>query len=95
MPRTRHFTDARRILLAMKRIAAALAAFAFAGTVAGMTAGPAIAAPRAEHVVGEQCAGYQIGQRDVDPKGKPIICDGNYQWEPYVGQVPTHGNQHP
>jgi hypothetical protein len=78
----------------MKRMVGALAAFAFAGTIASMTAGAAIAEPKAEHVVGEQCIGADIGKRDVAPNGQAIICDSNFQWEPYVGQTPTHGSQH-
>jgi hypothetical protein len=81
---------ARRILLAMKRMPGALAAFAFAGTIASMTAGAAIAEPKAEHVVGEECIGADIGRRAVAPNGQAIICDSNYHWEPYVGQTPTH-----
>jgi hypothetical protein len=73
----------------MKHIAGAMAAFAFAGTIASMTAGAAIAEPKAEHVVGEQCIGADIGRRDVAPNGQAIICDSNYNWEPYVGQTPN------
>jgi hypothetical protein len=78
----------------MKRLVGALAAFAFAATIASMTAGGAIGEPKAEHVVGEQCIGADIGKRDVAPNGQAIICDSNFQWEPYVGQTPTHGSQH-
>jgi hypothetical protein len=74
----------------MKRIGGALAAFAVAGTIASVTAGAAIAEPKAEHVVGEQCIGADIGRQDVAPNGQAIICDSNYQWEPYVGQTPVH-----
>ena len=81
---------ARCILLAMKRTAGALAAFAFAETIASVTAGAAIAEPKSEHVVGEQCIGADIGRQDVAPNGQAIICDSNYHWEPYVGQTPTH-----
>lgn len=73
----------------MTSIAGAIAAFAFTGTIASMTAGVAVAEPRAEHVVGEQCIGADIGRQDVAPNGQPIICDSNYQWEPYVGQTPN------
>ena len=73
----------------MKRIAGALAAFAFAGTTVGVTAAAAIAEPKAEHVVGEQCIGADIGRQDVAPNGQAIICDSNYHWEPYVGQTPN------
>ncbi|MEB3984317.1 hypothetical protein OQ968_24020 [Mycobacterium sp. 663a-19] len=73
----------------MKRMAVAMAAFAVAGTVAGTTAGAAIAEPKAEHVVGEQCIGADIGKRDVAPNGQAIICDSNYQWMPYTGQKPN------
>jgi hypothetical protein len=72
----------------MKQAAGALAAFTFAGTIAIMTAGVTIAQPRAEHVVGEQCIGADIGRQDVAPNGQAIICDSNYHWEPYVGQTP-------
>ncbi len=71
------------------RIAIALAAFAFAGAVATMTAGAASAQPRAEHNVGDQCIGADIGRRAVAPNGQAIICDSNYRWEPYVGQTPN------
>ena len=71
------------------RIAAFLAAFAFAGAVATMTAGAASAAPRAEHNVGDQCIGADIGRRAVAPNGQAIICDSNYHWQPYVGQNPS------
>jgi hypothetical protein len=74
----------------MNRIAGALAAFAIAGITASMTASAAIAEPKAEHVVGEQCIGADIGRRDVAPNGQAIICDSNYHWEPYVGQTPVH-----
>jgi len=84
-----HGIGERRILLAMKRTAGALAAITFAGTIGSMTAGVAIAEPKAEHVVGEQCIGADIGRRDVAPNGQAIICDSNYQWEPYVGQTPN------
>ena len=73
----------------MKRIAGALAAFAFAGTMASVTADAAIAEPRAQHVVGDQCIGADIGRHDVAPNGQAIICDSNYHWEPYVGQKPN------
>jgi len=73
----------------MNRIAGALAAFAFAATMASMTAAAAIAAPNPEHVVGEQCIGADIGRQDVAPNGQSIICDSNYRWEPYVGQAPS------
>jgi hypothetical protein len=49
----------------------------------------AIAEPKAEHVVGEQCIGADIGRQDVAPSGQAIICDSNYHWEPYVGQTPN------
>ncbi|MBW0015010.1 hypothetical protein [Mycobacterium sp.] len=54
-----------------------------------MTAGAAIAVPRADHVVGEQCIGADIGRRAVAPNGQAIICDGSYHWVPYVGQIPN------
>ena len=73
----------------MKHIAGAMAAFAFAGTIASMTAGAAIAEPKAEHVVGEQCIGADIGRRNVAPNGQAIICDSDYHWEPYIGQTPN------
>lgn len=73
----------------MKQVAGALAAFTFAGTTASMTADAAIAEPKAEHVVGEQCIGADIGRQDVAPNGQAIICDSNYHWEPYVGQTPN------
>ena len=73
----------------MKHVAGALAAFTFAGAVASATAAAAIAEPRADHVIGEQCIGADIGRQDVAPNGQPIICDSNYQWEPYVGQTPN------
>lgn len=73
----------------MKRVVGALAAFAIAASVASMTAGAAIAEPKAEHVVGDQCIGADIGRRDVAPNGQGIICDSNYHWEPYVGQTPN------
>lgn len=66
-----------------------MAAFAFAGTIVGMTSGLAVAQPRAEHVVGEPCIGADIGRQDVAPNGQAIICDSSYQWEPYVGQTPN------
>ena len=78
----------------MKHIAGAMAAFAFAGTIASMTAGAAIAEPRAEHLVGDECIGAEIGKRDVTPSGQAIICDSDFHWRPYVGQTPTHGSQH-
>jgi uncharacterized membrane protein len=84
-----HGVGERRILLAMKYLATALAAAIFAGTVASITIGVAIAEPKAEHVVGEQCVGADIGRKDVAPDGQAIICDSNYQWEPYVGQTPN------
>jgi hypothetical protein len=77
----------------MKRFAVAVAAFAFAGTFSGLAAGAAIAEPRAEHLVGDECIGAEIGKRDTTPAGQAIICDSNFHWEPYVGQVPTHGSQ--
>ncbi|MGA8547382.1 MAG: hypothetical protein WB785_19280 [Mycobacterium sp.] len=73
----------------MKHVAGALAALTFAGTIAAMTNGVAIAEPKADHVVGEQCIGADIGRQDVAPDGQAIICDSNYQWEPYVGQTPS------
>ena len=73
----------------MKQVAGALAAFTFAGTIASMTADAAIAEPKAEHVVGEQCIGADIGRQDLAPNGQAIICDSNYHWEPYVGQTPN------
>ncbi len=73
----------------MRRIGGALNAFAIAGTIASVTAGAAIAEPKAEHVVGDQCIGADIGRRDVAPNGQAIICDSNYHWEPYVGQTPN------
>ncbi len=73
----------------MKHLAGTLAALAFAGTVASVTAGVSVAEPRAEHVVGEQCIGADIGRQDVAPNGQTIICDSNYRWEPYVGQTPN------
>jgi hypothetical protein len=73
----------------MKRIAGAVAALAFAGTIAGATAGVAAAEPKPGHVVGDQCIGADIGRRDVAPNGQAIICDSNYHWEPYVGQAPN------
>jgi len=73
----------------MNRIAGALVAFAFTATLSGITAGAATAAPQPEHVVGEQCIGADIGRHDVDPNGQSIICDSNYRWQPYVGQVPS------
>jgi hypothetical protein len=73
----------------MKWIAGTLAAFAFGGIIASVTPGAAIAEPRAEHVVGEQCIGADIGRQDVAPNGQAIICDSNYHWEPYVGQTPN------
>lgn len=78
---------ARCTLRATKRIAGALAALALAGTITSMTAGVAIAEPKAEHVVGEQCIGADIGRQDVASSGQAIICDSNYHWEPYVGQT--------
>jgi len=78
------------ILLAMKRTTGAVAAFAIAGIIASTAAGAAIAEPEAEHIVGDQCIGADIGRRDVAPTGQAIICDSNYHWEPYVGQTPTH-----
>jgi hypothetical protein len=72
----------------MRRIAAALAAFAIAGTVASATPGAA-AAPMAQHVVGDDCIGADIGLRDVASTGQAIICDSNYRWEPYRGQTPN------
>jgi len=54
----------------MKRVVGALAAFAIAASVASMTAGAAIAEPKAEHVVGDQCIGADIGRRDVAPNGQ-------------------------
>ena len=73
----------------MKYIVAALAAFTFAGIIASVTTRVAIAEPEAEHVIGEQCIGADIGRKDVAPNGQAIICDSNYQWEPYVGQTPN------
>jgi hypothetical protein len=71
-----------------RRIAATVAAFAVAGAVATVTAGAAGAQPRAEHSVGDQCIGADIGRRAVAPNGQAIICDSNYHWTPYVGQNP-------
>jgi hypothetical protein len=79
----------RCILVAMKCIEAALAVLASAGAVATMTAGVAIAEPKAEHAPGDQCIGADIGRKDVGPNGQAIICDSNYHWEPYVGQSPN------
>lgn len=73
----------------MEHVAEVLAAFTFAGTIASVTGGVAIAEPRTEHVVGEQCIGADIGRQDVAPNGQAIICDSNYHWEPYVGQTPN------
>lgn len=73
----------------MKYIGAALAVLTSAGAVATMTAGVAIAEPKAEHVPGDQCIGADIGRKDVGPNGQAIICDSNYHWEPYVGQTPN------
>ena len=89
MPFVERGPDERRILLPMKHTAAAVAAFVFAGTVATVTAGVAIAEPKAAHVVGDECIGADIGRKDVAPSGRPIICDSNYHWEPYVGQSPN------
>ena len=66
-----------------------MAAFAFAGTIVVITSGVAVAEPRAGHVVGEPCIGADIGRHDVAPNGQTIICDSNYQWEPYLGQAPN------
>lgn len=74
--------------MAMKCIGEALAALVFAGAVANATAGAAIAEPKAQHVVGDQCIGADIGRKDVAPNGQAIICDSNYHWEPYVGPDP-------
>ncbi|MUL68328.1 hypothetical protein BOO86_27925 [Mycobacterium sp. CBMA 234] len=73
----------------MRRIAVVVGAFAAAqaGTGVGMTV--AAAAPMAQHVVGEQCIGAEIGRKDLTPSGQVIICDGNYRWEPYAGQTPS------
>jgi hypothetical protein len=86
---SKHLVGERCMLLAMKHIAAALAANIFAGTIVSMTAGMAMAEPKAEHVVGEQCIGADIGRKDVALTGQAIICDSNYHWEPYVGQTPN------
>jgi hypothetical protein len=72
----------------MKRIAGVLAAFALAGAVAGVTAGVAAAEPKPEHVVGDNCFGYEVAKKEIDPYNRVIICDSNYHWEPYTGQVP-------
>ena len=74
----------------MKCIGAALVALTFAaGMIVSVTAGMATAEPKAEHVVGEECIGADIGRQDVAPNGQAIICDSNYHWEPYVGQTPN------
>lgn len=74
----------------MKHIAGAVAALAFAGTVGCITADRAAAEPIATtHAVGDPCIGADIGRKDVAPDGQAIICDSNYHWEPYVGQVPN------
>lgn len=73
----------------MKYVAAALAASICVGTIASISAGMAVAEPKAEHDVGEQCIGADIGRKDVAPNGQVIICDSNYRWGPYVGQTPN------
>jgi hypothetical protein len=77
------------MLLTMKKVAAALALFTFAGTIAGITSGVSTAGPKTDHVVGDECIGADIGRKDVAPNGQAIICDSNYRWEPYVGQTPN------
>lgn len=79
----------RCILPTMKRAAGALAILVIAGTFAIVTPPAATAEPKAEHVVGEQCIGADIGRRDVAPSGQAIVCDSNYQWMPYIGQQPN------
>lgn len=39
--------------------------------------------------IGDQCAGADIGRKNVDANGTAIVCD-NYQWAADVGQVPRH-----
>jgi hypothetical protein len=73
----------------MKYLAGALAAITFAGIVGIAKAAASVAVPRADHVVGEDCIGADIGRQDVAPNGQVIICDSNYRWEPYVGQTPS------
>jgi len=73
----------------MKAIPAVLAGAVLFGAVAGVTASTATAEPLAEHAVGDQCMGADIGRKDIAPNGQPIICDSNYTWEPNVGQVPN------
>ena len=73
----------------MKRIAEVLAAFALASATISVTPSVAVAERMAEHVVGDQCIGADIGRKDVATNGQAIICDSNYHWEPFVGQTPN------
>jgi hypothetical protein len=73
----------------MNHFRGAFATLALAASVAGATAGVCAAQPWAQHFVGEDCIGADIGRQDVAPNGQPIICDSDYRWEPYVGQNPS------
>lgn len=73
----------------MNVIPTVLAVIVQLGVVGGVTASAATAAPLAEHAVGDQCIGADIGRKDVSPDGQPIICDSSYTWQPYVGQTPN------
>jgi hypothetical protein len=76
--------------------AAGLIAAPVLGLGVAMTASPARAEPNPEHVIGEDCHGFEVGMRTLDPSGRNIICDTdgypvqNYHWRLYVGQVPHH-----
>lgn len=49
------------------------------------------AAPAHAYTVGQSCPGAQIGMRATDQaNGQPIICDSDYSWHVYHGQVPHH-----
>ncbi|WP_405497713.1 hypothetical protein [Nocardia sp. NBC_00511] len=56
--------------------------------LAGVTVGSGAAGA---YSLGAPCYGYQIGMQSTDDgTGDSIICDSDYTWEEYVGQVPHH-----
>jgi hypothetical protein len=77
-------------------IGAALLVSSFAVALTVTTASPARAEPEPQHVIGEDCHGFEVGMRALDPSGQDIICDTdgyplqNYHWHLYIGQVPHH-----